>query len=249
MKAVILAAGPGTRLRPLTGRWPKCLLPIAGRPLIDHLLDWLRTAGVREVLVNAHHCRRHLAAYLRCVTDLGVRTFPERRLKGTAGALVPMADHLRETFLVVYGDILSDVDLSRLLDHHRRRRAWATVVVHRTATPERCGMCRLAPGGRLTSFIEKPRPEEVPAGSWANAAIYVLEPRVLPLIPPDRPSDFGADIFPRLIAADAPVYAYRHEGYLRDIGTLESYGLAQLEFLWGHGAPARRPPLVGGEAS
>ncbi len=224
MKAMILAAGAGTRLRPLTDAVPKPMLPIAGEPLLSHTLRWLRAAGITEVAMNLHHLPHVVRAGLGDGSRWGVRIryAEEPQLRGTAGALLPFADFFDESFVVIYGDLLLSLDLVALIAFHRQRAGVMTIALKTTDQPESQGMLELNEQGRVLRFVEKPR--TWPADQrWANAGVYVVEPDVLRFIPAERPADWGHDIIPRLIAEGAPVYGYLAPGQVIDIGTHAAY--------------------------
>jgi mannose-1-phosphate guanylyltransferase len=224
MKAMILAAGAGTRLRPLTDAVPKPMLPIAGEPLLSHTLRWLCAAGITEIALNLHYLPHVVREGLGDGSRWGVRLrySQETELRGTAGALLPFGDFFDESFVVIYGDLLLSLDLAALIAFHRERGGLMTIALKTTDHPASQGMLELDSEGRVLRFVEKPG--VWPADQrWANAGVYVVEPSVLRLIPDDQPSDWGHDIIPRLIAEDAPVYACLVPGQVIDIGTHAAY--------------------------
>jgi mannose-1-phosphate guanylyltransferase len=216
MKAFLLAAGLGTRLRPITDSTPKCMLRIGGRPLLDIWLDALAGAGVREVLVNLHHLadvvRGHLAT--RAGTP-AVRMVEEPRLLGSAGTLLANRDFVagEDMFLAVNADNLTDFDLRRLVDAHRAGAAIATLSLFRAPRPSECGVVEVA-DGRVVSFVEKPRD---PSGDLANAGMYAFHPSVLELIQGPPPKDIGYHLLPRLVGLAGAVTL--DGDYFMDIGT------------------------------
>lgn len=225
-RAMVLAAGEGTRLRPLTLACPKVALPIAGTPLILHTLGWLARHGITQVVINLH---RHAGTVVRMVGDgshlgLTVVYSHEETLLGTAGGVKKVEAHLDSPFVVVYGDVLTDCDLSALIRYHHEKRAIATLALATVDDPSQAGIVRLDDGNRVVGFVEKP-PAGSNIGNLANAGIYVLEPEVLAYIPDQGPCDFGYDVFPPLIAAGLPVYGrvLSPNEYLIDIGAPEKY--------------------------
>jgi mannose-1-phosphate guanylyltransferase len=230
MKAVILAAGAGTRLRPLTDSCPKPMLPIAGRPLLARTLDWLQSYGVAEVALNLHYLPDVVRGGLGDGGTWGMRLHYsyEPELLGTAGAVRRIAEllpgWLDQTFLLLYGDMLLDIALADLLALHHDRGAVLTMALKRTTIPQSQGMIEIDAAGRVQRFVEKPR--EWDGGNLANAGIYLCEPAILSAIPPGV-SDFGFDIIPALIAAGASLYGWPVLGRMLDIGTPESYAQAQ----------------------
>ncbi len=227
MKAFLLAAGLGTRLRPITDTTPKCMLPIGGRPLLDIWLDTFASAGVSEVLVNLHHLpdvvRHHLAARTAPPT---VRTFYEPELLGSAGTLRANRDWVRgeELFLVCYADNLTDFDLRSLVGAHRAHGAPATLAVFHSENPSAGGVVELDGAGRVIGFAEKPA---VPASDLTNAGMYAFHPGVLGEIAGSPPQDIGYHLLPRLVGR---AWAVPVEGYFRDIGTPAAYRRARAEW-------------------
>lgn len=227
MKAFLLAAGLGTRLRPITDTVPKCMLAIDGRPLLDVWLDEFDRAGVEEVLVNLHYLpdvvRRHLTA--RTGTP-AVRTFFEPELLGSAGTLAANRDWVagEDMFLACNADNLTDFDLSSLIQAHREHGAIATLTVFHSDRPSAGGVVELDAAGLVTGFTEKP---SQPVSDLVNAGMYAFHPSLLDELDGPPPHDIGYDLLPRLVgrARAVPV-----EGYFRDIGTVESYQLAQQEW-------------------
>lgn len=246
VKAMILAAGEGTRLRPLTLSTPKPLVPIANIPLLERTLRWIGGQGVDEVVINLYHRPQAIRDSIGDGQRVGlrrVRYSVEEVLLGTAGAVKRCADLFDVgPFFVIYGDNLIEADLKKLLAFHRLRGAEATIALFKAADPSACGLVITDDTGRVTRFQEKPPPDEVFTDT-ANAGVYVLEPSVLEEIPVDGPSDFGADIFPQLLAERRPVYATMLDGYLQDTGTPEQYRKANADVLLGR-APNVRGQLI-----
>jgi mannose-1-phosphate guanylyltransferase len=220
VKAFLLAAGLGSRLRPVTDNIPKCMVPIGGRPLLDIWLDAFDRAGVSEVMVNLHHLPgvviHHIAARRRPPV---VRTFFESRLLGSAGTLVANQRWVAEEkfFLACYADNLTDFDLRSLIDEHREHDARATLAVFHSPRPSSGGVVEVDAGGVMVGFTEKP---ERPVGDLTNAGLYAFHPSVLDEIDPVPPKDIGYDLLPRLTGRARAVLV---EGYFRDIGTADAY--------------------------
>jgi mannose-1-phosphate guanylyltransferase len=227
MKAFLLAAGVGSRLRPITDQIPKCMVPIRGTPLLDIWLDAFARAGVEEVLVNIHHrpdvIRQHLDG--RRIPPL-VRVVFEPELLGSAGTLVANRRWVdkEELFLVCNADNLTDFELRRLIEFQRQGDAIASLAVFHSEHPSAGGVVEVDEGGRVVGFVEKP---PRPASDLVNAGIYAFHPAVLEEIQGRPPLDIGFDLLPRLVgrARALPV-----EGYFRDIGTVEAYYYAQEEW-------------------
>jgi mannose-1-phosphate guanylyltransferase len=227
VKAVLLAAGLGTRLRPLTDSTPKCMLAIDDRPLLDIWLDALNRAGADEVLVNLHHLptvvSEHLAAR---IAPPVVREFFEPELLGSAGTLLANRDWLGsdEMFLACYADNLTDFDLRALVDEHQRHSGLATLAVFRADRPWAGGVVEVDDRGVMVSFAEKPAE---PASNLVNAGLYAFSPAVLNELSGPLPLDIGYHLLPRLVGRSRAVPV---PGYFRDIGTLDSYRLAREEW-------------------
>lgn len=225
-KALLMAAGLGTRLRPLTERVPKCLVPIAGRPLLDYWVDALVRAGVREALINTHHLPEQVRAYIELVNAAGplqlVESY-EPELLGSAGTVHANRDYVPEggEALIIYSDNLSDVDLSELIAFHRSHSDPFTMLLFRAPRPEKCGIAELDGDGRIVSFVEKPKQ---PRSDLANAGVYVMTAAAYHEIGDLNAFDLGFDALPRFAGR---MRGFVHEGYHRDIGDLES--LAQAE--------------------
>jgi NDP-sugar pyrophosphorylase family protein len=211
MRALILAAGEGQRLRPLTETMPKPMLSIAGRPILEHNVHLLRRYGIGEIAINLHHHPEAILQHFGDGSTLGtqIRYSSEPTLLGTAGALVPLRDFFAdETFFVVYGDNLSTCDLNALLASHRTRKAEVTIALFHRKDVTASGVVTLDAQERVVSFIEKPTLSQAPDGGWVNAGILACEPSILAHI--DRtPYDFGRDVFPALLAQERTISGYR----------------------------------------
>jgi NDP-sugar pyrophosphorylase family protein len=232
MKAFILAAGLGTRLRSLGLDVPKVMVPIAGRPLLEHHIALLREQGIRELIVNLHYLPEKITEHFGDGSKFGVHITYSRepKLLGTAGAVKKMEHLLRDgTFIVMYGDNLIQIEFAPLVEFHRARRAMATVALFESPEPWTGGVVETETDGRVRRFVEKPDPKEV-STNLINAGIYVLESEVLDAIPAGQFCDFGRDVFPKLLAAGKAVYAMKPKAYVQDIGTPERLAKAQRDF-------------------
>jgi mannose-1-phosphate guanylyltransferase len=238
-KALVLAAGEGTRLRPLTLTVPKAMVPVDGEPVLAHIIAWLARHGVHEVAINLHYRPEAITDFFGNGSRWRVqlRYSQEERLLGTAGAARRLSRFLQDgPFVVVYGDVLTDLDLGRLLGFHEERRRTepgiaATLALYRVPNPTEVGIVGVDGRSRVTRFLEKPRPEQV-FTDLANAGVMIVEPRVLAAIPDGQFSDFGLDVLPALLAAGAPIYGWviPADAYLLDMGSLEKYAQAQREW-------------------
>lgn len=240
MKAIILAAGEGTRLRPLTGEQPKPMLPIGGLPLLEHLIRLLARHGVYDIAINLHYKPEAVTSHFGDGAPWGVHlTYSyEEHILGTAGAVRRLQRFLDQSFFVLYGDVLTDIDLTALATFHQARQAGLTMALYRVPRPWECGIVEVDGDGRVRRFVEKP-PRDNVFSDLANAGIYVMEPCLVADIPPDTFFDFGHDLFPRLLARGTPVYGYAigDDVYLLDIGSLDRYEQAQKD--WAEGKVRR----------
>jgi mannose-1-phosphate guanylyltransferase len=227
MKAFLLAAGMGTRLRPLTDRTPKCLLPIDGTPLLALWLERMGRAGIDDVLVNTHHLAGEVESFARARSGPPRLTLVhEATLLGSAGTLAAnraFADDGRP-FVTAYADNLTNVDLAALIARHEASGLLATLGLFRSPKPESCGIVELDADGVITAFTEKPAR---PRSDLANAGIYVFSPEVFDLIENGPVRDIGFHLLPRLVGRSQ---GFLIEGYMRDIGTLDAYERAQVEW-------------------
>ncbi len=223
-RAFLLGAGLGTRLRPLTDHSPKCLLPIAGKPLLAYWIALLEHHGFTDVLINLHHLPEQVIDYLSSTrTALRFETFHEPELLGSAGTVRANRAFVADgqPFLIAYADNLTNVNLTALMDFHLQHRPVLTVGLFESDEPHRCGIVELDADGRVVGFEEKP---ERPRSNLANAGLYVAEPGLLDCLPADIPSDFGRHVLPKLVGA---MRGFRLSEPLIDIGTLASYEQAQ----------------------
>lgn len=244
MKAVILVGGEGTRLRPLTETVPKPLLPFMNRPFLDHLLDHVAGHGVDEVILSSSYLGSEFAEYLsgRAGTPR-VTWMTEPEPLGTGGAVAAARDILDDTFLVLNGDVLTDLDLGALIRFHRQRGAVATIGLTHVEDARPFGLVERDPRGRVLAFREKPG-DPVPGD--VNAGTYVLEPRALDDVPPGVTVSIERETYPGLIARGEPVFGYLAEAYWRDLGTPAAYLAAHLDALDGRvGGRRYDRPLVG----
>ena len=235
MKAMVLAAGKGTRLFPLTGEIPKPMAPVVGKPIIQHIFELLAETGLQEVHVNVHYLADAILdvyGNMFSVNGAKVCITREDKLMGTGGSVKRIADRFGETFVVIMGDALTDVDVREVVAFHRERGALATLALMRVADTSQYGIVELDSNQDIVCFQEKPSPEEA-VGNLANTGIYVLEPEVLDYIPENTFFDFAEDLFPRLLAAGEKLAGYESSFYWSDIGTLEAYRAAQHDVLSG----------------
>jgi mannose-1-phosphate guanylyltransferase/phosphomannomutase len=235
MRAVVMAGGAGTRLRPLTTNVPKPLLPVVGEPIMGHVLRLLHRHGIRESVITVQYLAASIRAYFGDGSDYGVALSyaTESVPLGTAGSVKNAERGLGgEPFLVVSGDAMTDLDISELVAFHERTGAMVTVALARKPNVLEFGNVITTDDGRIERFIEKPTWGQV-FSDTVNTGIYVMQPEVLDLIEPDEVVDWSRDVFPRLIEAGEPVYGYVSDDYWEDIGTIEGYLAVQREVLSG----------------
>ena len=228
VKAYLLAAGLGTRLRPLTDNVPKCLIPIQGVPLLEIWLALCRRFGIHELLINTHAHATAVNDFVRRHRN-GVRVtvVEEPMLLGSAGTLRANRDWVRseESFWVFYADVLTRANLDRMLAFHRTRNTAATIGVYEVPDPERCGIVTLDADNRLQDFTEKP---SSPRSNLAFSGLMLATPELIDAIPAKLHADIGYDLLPKLTGK---VYAYRIPEYVIDIGTLQNYHAAQRDWV------------------
>lgn len=239
MKAMILSAGMGERLRPLTLELPKAMMPVANRPLIEYSLHLLKRHGIKEIAINLHHMGARIKEHLRDGAALGVeiRYSEEPALLGTGGAIKKMRDFLGTgTFLVINADILIDIDLRKVIAFHRSREALSTMVLRPNPDPVRYGTIETDASGRIREFMGKTRTEQTGLKRWMFTGIHVMEPEVMESMPSRDAFCINRDVYAHWIRSERPCYGYVHEGYWRDLGTLADYLQANMDLVKEKGA-------------
>jgi NDP-sugar pyrophosphorylase family protein len=246
MKAFILAAGYGKRLEPLTKAIPKPMVPVANKPIMQYNIELLRKYGIKDITANIHYFPEQVENYFGDGGSFGVslKYSYEEELLGTAGGVGRMARHAKidGTFIVIASDILTDVNISRLLAFHKKRKALATIALTPVEDVTQFGVVLLDEKGRIMGFHEKPSKEEAKS-DLVNTGIYIFEPAILDMIPADKASDFGREIFPRLVAEKANFCGHGMIEYWSDIGGIEKLKSANSDVLQGRvraEVPARR---------
>ncbi|MPZ18042.1 MAG: NTP transferase domain-containing protein [Luteitalea sp.] len=225
MKAILLAGGKGTRLRPLTLHTPKPIVPIFNRPFLAYQLDRVRELPeISEVVLSLNYQPRRIEEIFGDGAAYGVRIryAVEPSPLGTGGAIKFAAQHATDTVVVFNGDVLTAIDLAAVIRLHRERRAKATIVLTPVANPEAYGLVETSADGAVQRFLEKPNPNEITCNT-INAGIYVLEPETFDRIPADEPYSIERAYFPSLVERGEPFVAHIYEGYWIDIGTPEKY--------------------------
>jgi mannose-1-phosphate guanylyltransferase / phosphomannomutase len=232
MKAVVMAGGEGSRLRPLTIGRPKPMVPIVDAPVMEHIFNLLRRHGITEVVVTLQYLSRVIQEYFDDGSDFGMRihyTVEETPL-GTAGS-VKNAEHLLdEPFLVISGDALTDFNLEEIIAYHRAKEAMATLTLYRVPSPLEYGVVIVDREGRVVRFLEKPSWGEV-FSDTVNTGIYVLDPRIFRYVPAGVPVDWSNDVFPQLLRNGDPMFGYVAGGYWCDVGNIAEYVRANADML------------------
>jgi len=230
MKAVILAAGVGTRLRPITDKIPKVMVRIGDKPLLHHHIDSLKSHGITDIWINLHYLPEVIQNYFGNGTKFGVRISYsyEKELLGTAGALKNTASRIeeqftKETFLIVYGDNFTNINYTNLIKFHRKNRGVMTIGLYKSDEPWNKGIVETDLSGKVITVVEKPAKELVTTDQ-VNAGIYVCESKILDYIP-DSFSDFGFDVIPSLLNSGEVIWGFVGEHFVQDAGTFR--GLRQ----------------------
>jgi mannose-1-phosphate guanylyltransferase len=230
LPAVILVGGQGTRLRPLTDRVRKDMLPLVDRPLLAYTFEHLAGHGVERSIISCGYLPDQIQAGFGDRHDgMALQYVVEETPLGTGGGIAYAGRQLEGTFFALNGDSLREADLGEMVAFHRSTGAKATILLTPVADPSRYGLVRTAPDGRVQTFLEKPRPEEIDT-DLINAGLYVLEPEVLHLVPEGRAVSIEREVFPAL-AAEGSVYGIALPGYWLDVGTPESYLQAHRDVL------------------
>ncbi len=236
MKAMILAAGLGTRLKPLTEDIAKPMVPIVNKPVMEHIVELLVRHGIRDIYVNLHYYPHAIRNHFGDGKAWGahIEYSYEEELLGTAGGVKKLEKELRgETFLIISGDALTDIDLGGLAEYHRAKRGIASIVCTRVDDPSKYGVVIADEEARIRSFQEKPEPG-TEQSRVANSGIYMMEPDIFDLIPKRFYYDFGSQLFPDLLENDIAFYAYVHNDYWNDVGSIEEYRRGNFDALEGH---------------
>ncbi|VEP14560.1 Nucleoside-diphosphate-sugar pyrophosphorylase family protein [Hyella patelloides LEGE 07179] len=235
MRAVLMAGGSGTRLRPLTCDLPKPMVPILNRPIAEHIINLLKRNNIKEVIATLYYLPDVMRDYFQDGKDFGVEityAVEEEQPLGTAGCVKNIEQWLDDTFLVISGDGVTDFDLQAAIAYHKAKKSKATLILTRVPNPVEFGVVITDKDGRINRFLEKPSLSEI-FSDTVNTGTYILEPEVLKYLPENEESDFSKDLFPALLATGEPMYGYIAEGYWCDVGHLEAYREAQYDALYG----------------
>ena len=234
MQAVIMAGGEGSRLRPLTSNLPKPMLPIANRPMMEHIVLLLKQHGITDIVATVQFLASLIRNYFGDGSDLGVSlSYANEDVPlGTAGSVLGARDLLSGTFLVISGDALTDIDLEEVVAFHRQRGAAATLVLKHVQDPLEFGIVMTKEDGSIERFLEKPTWGQV-FSDTINTGIYVLEPEILDLIPPEQPYDFSSELFPAMLDKGLPLFGFVTDAYWTDVGNTDAFLQAQYDALAG----------------
>lgn len=232
MKAMIMAAGVGSRLMPMTSEIPKPMIPVANRPLMENTVQLLSQHGIKDIIANLHYHGDIIKNYFADGNAWGVNLeySPEDQLMGTAGGVKKCEWFLDDTFVVISGDALTDIDLGRLLAQHQSCGALATIALKPVEDVEQFGVVVTDNEGRVVQFQEKPRSQEA-LSRTANTGIYIFEPEIFELIPANEFFDFGKQLFPYLVSIAAPLYGVSIDEYWCDVGSINTYRQANADVI------------------
>ena len=233
MRAVLMAGGSGTRLRPLTCDLPKPMVPVLNRPIAEHVINLLKRNNIKEIIATLYYLPDVMRNYFQDGKDFGVEmtyAVEEEQPLGTAGCVKNIQQWLDDTFLVVSGDGITDFDLQAAIAFHREKQSKATLILTRVPNPVEFGVVITDSEGRINRFLEKPSLSEI-FSDTVNTGTYILEPEVLDYLPENEESDFSQDLFPILLERGEPMYGYIAEGYWCDVGHLDACREAQYNAL------------------
>ena len=233
MRAVLMAGGSGTRLRPLTCDLPKPMVPVLNRPIAEHIINLLKRNNITEVIATLYYLPDVMRDYFQDGSDFGVQmtyAVEEEQPLGTAGCVKNIEQWLDDTFITISGDAITDFDLQAAIAFHRAKKSKATLILTRVPNPVEFGVVITDEEGKIDRFLEKPSLSEI-FSDTVNTGTYILEPEVLKYLPENEESDFSKDLFPLLLEKKEPIYGYVAEGYWCDVGHLEAYREAQYDGL------------------
>lgn len=237
MRAMILAAGFGTRLKPLTHNLPKPMFPVLNRPLLEHTLNFLSSQGIQDIIVNVHHLPEKIVEHFGDGKNFGVRLqfSREEEILGTAGGIKKAQSFLeKETFLVLNSDVLADVNLESVFKFHKEKNSCLTLVVRKDDEPDKYKPIHLADDGRITRFVDATTKHFSKTEQRVMfTGIQIMESEIFSRIPENKFCGTTEDIFPAMIEEGLPVHGYLHEKYWIDMGTRETYIQAQADALEG----------------
>lgn len=232
IKAIILTGGKGERLRPLTDKIPKVMVKIGGRPLLWYSIELLKRFGIKEIILLTGYLGKVIQEYFGNGKKFGVHISYKKespgKLLGTAGAVGKLHKEIKSTFLVVYGDILRELDIKSLLNFHKRKKGLATICVYKNSNSNPKSIVTFDKNERIKSFVERPQGAKK-NNIWSNASFYVFEQEIFKYILKNRPSDFGKDVFLKVLEDGQKMYAYKQTGYFLDVGSREKLEKAKAD--------------------
>ena len=237
MKGMVLAAGFGKRLQPLTRVLPKPMFPVLGRPILSHIFDLLISANITEIAVNIHHLPESIVNYCKREKPSGLELHfsREEKILGTAGGIKKMEKFLKDgPFILINSDIITDISLREVIDFHNKNNSKLTLVVRKDISPEIYDSIEICKDGRIVHFIGA-SPKNIPERTTRVmfTGIQIMEPEIFDRIPPDQFCGTTEDIFPQMVREGIPVYGYLYEGYWKDMGNRENYLQANSDALNG----------------
>ncbi|MFP4496612.1 MAG: sugar phosphate nucleotidyltransferase [Vulcanimicrobiota bacterium] len=234
MKAVLMAGGEGTRLRPLTANRPKPLVSLANKPVMEYIIELLKKHGITQIIITLHYLADEIVSYFGDGSDWGVQLMysVEEEPLGTAGAVKMVSEYLDDTFMIISGDALTDFDLSKAIEYHKEKKAVATLTLTRVDNPLEYGVVITDEDGSIRRFLEKPSWGEV-FSDTVNTGIYILEPEVFDYMEKNKKYDWSKDIFPQLLERERPMFGHIATGYWCDIGNLQQYRQAHIDLIQG----------------
>lgn len=235
MKVMIVAGGKGERLKPFTNSVPKPMVKVGSKPILEHILNLFKKYGFKDFIFCLCYLPEVITNYFGNGSKFGVKiryTFEEpKNSLGTAGAIALAKQFITNDFILTYADILRDLDIKNMIAFHKKNRAFVTLNIYKRESKNAKSKILIDSNNRVIKFIERPSEKELSESCiWANGSFYILNPEIFNWIPNSKKSDFGTDIFPKLLAARKNLYAYPTTGYFMDIGNLEKLQLADKTF-------------------
>lgn len=235
MKAIIIAGGRGERLKPLTDKLPKTMIEVAGKPILEHIIALLKKNDISGIIISVCYLADKIISYFGDGSKFGVKidyVFEKKDAPlGTAGAVLGAKKYIKDTFIVTYADILRKLDIRQMVSYHHRNGLIATIAVYKNSSPNPKSIIEFNSSNRVTNFVERPKfrnKKQKPI--WSNASFYIFEPEIFDFIPAKRKSDFGKDLFPKVLRAGEKVSAFKSSGYFVDIGDSQKLSYARKTF-------------------
>lgn len=235
MKAIIVAGGIGERLKPLTNNIPKPMVEVDGQPILLHTINLFKENGIQDFIIALCFLPNVITDFFGDGKKFGVNikyTFEDPKVPlGTAGAISLAKDLIEDTFIVAYADILRDLDIKKMINFHKKNKAFTTINIYRRKSRDAKSMVIISKDKRIVKFIERPNQDDLDKKYiWSNGSFYIFEPQIFEFIPGDKKVDFGKDVFPKLLESKKLLYGFPSKGYFMDIGNLEKLGSARKTF-------------------